>query len=182
MTLKEKLKFFLDEELIDEAEYQKLVALADDEEVEGEVEEENVNEAEVEPEKEEMEAEQPSQDPHPEIPDGEEEDVEEIVEEAETETIEEEAQESPIEQAGEEDALIKENADLKTKIEEMGKAFDGLVSRLEVVEKTLSGMSIQEEINPEEVGLSGKGKVANGGEAVQDDSKAIKKLLGQRDY
>jgi hypothetical protein len=187
MTLKEKLKLFLDEELIEKEEYDKLIALAEDKEepkdksepdVKPDVKEEPTKEGEEAEKKEPVEV---PKDPHPKIEDGKEEDAEEIVKEAKTETAEEEASETPEEQAGEEDALIKANAELKAKIDEMGKAYDGLVARIETLEKTLSAMSVQKEVKDEDVGVSGKGKVANGGEAVRDDSLAMKRLLGFRD-
>lgn len=178
MTLKEKLKAYLDEDILDKAEYDLLMSKLGDDDVETK----NVEEPQDEEVKEEPKEGETKDDIHPNIPDGKEETTEEIVEEAKTETVEDEANETPEEQAAEEDALVKENLELKSKLEEMGKAFDGVVARLEAVEKSISGLSVSKEVkNEEDVGLSGKGKVANGGEELRDESRALKGLMGYRE-
>lgn len=181
MTLKEKLKAYLDEDILDKAEYDLLMSkLGDDDVAPKSAEEEVKGEEEVEAEPEKVDA---DDDIHPNIPDEEEkETTEEIAAEAKTETVEDEANETPEEQAAEEDALVKENLELKSKLEEMGKAFDGVVARLEAVEKSISGLSVSKEVkNEEDVGLSGKGKVANGGEELRDEGRALKHAMGYRE-
>lgn len=191
MTLKEKLKLFLDEDLIEKEEYSKLMTLAEDEvpkeEQPKEVPKEEVKETkdgDVKPAVEEpKKVEETGQ--HPEIKDDEEtkeETADDIKVEAKTETPEEEAKETPEEQSTEEDVLLKRIEVLEGQVkdyqaqqgqyEEIKKTNEALGGRLSVVEELLNKLSVKEDVD-KDFGASGTGKAANGGEPMVDGAKGL---------
>lgn len=191
MNLKEKLKLFLDEELIDQAEYDKLIATAGDEE-----------EAKKEPNEEKKDVETPNgketqedvgDDAHKQIEgDKPKETAEEIKQEASTETAEKEANETPQEQASEENSLLKRIDELEKlvkdyegklgKIEEVEKTNEALAQRVATVEELLNKLSVKADDDEEDFGASGTGKSTNGGKESAGSDKNIWSALGGVKY
>lgn len=195
MDLKEKYKLLLDEELIDQREYDLLMSnMADDTEKKDVQANEEEVKADGEEVKEEVKGEEvkAKDDFHDNI-DGDKADegVEEIKAEAKTETLEEEEQESAQEQASEENALLKRieelEAQVKTnganlnEISEVKKTNEALAQRVAVLEDLITKLSVKaDEEEEKDFGASGNGQSVNGGEPSVDKSKGLWHALGGR--
>lgn len=166
MSKKEKYKLLLDEELITQEEYDLLMSSAGDEEPQ---------EAEVEAEEQEQveEVEQTeTQEPEVEAEQVAEPETNEVVEEPIDNT--EEVKVEP--QADGSEAQIQA---LSNKVEELEKVNTALVSRLEVLEQTLSKLAV-EEPKGDDFGISGTGKTVQGVNEQKNEQKNLYKALGYR--
>lgn len=166
MTKKEKYKFLLDEELIDQVEYDLLLSNAgDDEPQEAEVEAEEEQVTEEEPVAEE----EPTQEIEAEGEESANEEVDEVVEEVESDTEEPQS-------VNENEAFIQT---LQNKIEELEKVNTALSARMDTFEELISKLSV-EETPEEDFGVSGMGKTKQGVNEQRDDQEALYKVMGKR--
>lgn len=164
MSKKEKYKLLLEEELIDQAEYDLLMSIADDDEpqeAEVEAEEEQGSEESTEIQEPEMEAEQVAEQEVDEV-------VEESIDNTEAEKVEPQVNGS--------EAQIQA---LTNKVEELEKVNTAMVSRLEVLEQTLSKLAVEAPPS-EDFGISGTGKTTQGVNEAKNEQKNLYKAMGFR--